>query len=36
MFPVVVSTDHFTAGDVDCHNAVGMVDIAGPGCDSID
>ena len=36
MFPVVVSAGHFAAGDVGCHSAVGMVDVAGSSYDSID
>ena len=32
MFPSVVSASHSTAGDVDCHSAAGMVDVAGSGC----
>ena len=32
MLPVLVSTDHSTAGDVDRYSAVGTVDAAGLGC----
>ena len=28
----MVSADHSAAGGVDCHSAVGMVDVAGSGC----
>ena len=36
MFPVMVSAGHSTAGDVDCHSAAGMVDVASSGCNLID
>ena len=32
MFPVMVSTGHSAARDVDCHSAVGMMDATGSGC----
>ena len=32
MFLVMVSADHSTAEDVDCHSATGMVDVAGSDC----
>ena len=28
----MVSTGHSAAGDIDCHSAAGMVDVAGSGC----
>ena len=36
MLPVMVSTGHSTARDVDCHSVAGTVDATGSGCDSID
>ena len=28
----MVSAGHSAAGDIDCHSAAGMVDVAGSGC----
>ena len=32
MFPIVVSTDHSAAEDVDCHSIAGTVDATGTDC----
>ena len=36
MFPIVVSADHSTAEDVDCHSAAGYVCAEGTNHDSTD
>ena len=36
MFPVVVSADHFAAGDIDCHSATGLGYSEGTDHDSTD